>query len=242
MRLGLVLAFLSFCGAENGLAGAVVTLNWQDNSNNESGFTIERQIGAGSFVQLADVAANATAYQDTSAVGGTTYGYRVRAFNAGGVSAFSNVATITVPSPPAPPNLPPSGATAVIPGTLANVSNRGLITVGDASMIPGFVVTGGPLRVLIRVVGPTIGAAPFNVPDACNDPALSLRNSVGTQIAANNDWLAADATVMAQVGAFALPTNSKDAALVITLQPGNYTVVTSGPTGVAVAEVYAISP
>jgi len=45
------------------------------------------------------------------------------------------------------------------------------------------------------------------------------------------------------VGAFALPVGSKDAALVITLPPGNYTVIVSGvagASGVALAEVYAV--
>jgi hypothetical protein len=45
------------------------------------------------------------------------------------------------------------------------------------------------------------------------------------------------------VGAFALPATAKDAALLVTLPPGNYTVQASGTadtTGVALVEVYEV--
>lgn len=243
MRIGLALAFLWLCGVASAQSTPLVTLLWQDNSDNENGFRVDRAIGSGAFLMIAgSIAANATIYVDLSVVPGTTYSYRVRAFNVAGDSPWSNVTTVSVPAVPTIPAAP-SGAGATTAGTLVNVSNRGLITVGDASMIPGFVIQGGPLRVLIRVVGPTIGAAPFNVPGVCADPAFSVRNASNVQVGANDNWAAADAAVMAQVGAFALPAGSKDAALVITLPAGNYTVVTSGvagATGIAVAEVYSI--
>jgi hypothetical protein len=225
------------------LPAAQVTLSWTDNANNEAGFRVERATGSGAFVEInGSIAANATTYLDATAAAGATYSYRVRAFNTAGDSAYSNTATITLPPLGTPPSAP-NGVTLEIPGTLVNVSNRGTITVGDATMIPGFVISGGPLKVLIRVVGPTIGSAPFNVPGTCADPRLSLRNSAGAEIATNDNWLPSDAAAMAQVGAFALPAGSKDAALVITLPPGNYTVITTGvagATGVALAEVYAL--
>lgn len=224
---------------------ATDTLAWADNSNNESGFEIHRALGSGgSFVLLAQVVANSTAFADTAAPAGTLCSYKVRAFNAGGSTAFSGVASTTPSAAPQPPNLPPGGVTLTLPGILVNVSNRGLIDVGDATMIPGFVISGGPLKVLIRGVGPTLGTAPFNVPGVCPDPVISLRNGAGAEIATSDNWSGqATADAAAAVGAFALPAGSKDAALVLTLPAGNYTVVTSGAagaTGIALAEIYAL--
>jgi len=71
-------------------------LTWTDNSNNELGFKIERKTGAGAFVEIAQQGANATTYLDAAVVVGTTYTYRVRAFNSAGDSAYTNEATVTI--------------------------------------------------------------------------------------------------------------------------------------------------
>src|SRR5262245_3513286 len=66
---------------------AQLTLNWLDNSANADGFPIERDAGqTGSFTPVATVGPNVTSYTDTSVVSGTTYCYRVSAFNAAGAS------------------------------------------------------------------------------------------------------------------------------------------------------------
>jgi probable HAF family extracellular repeat protein len=72
-----------------------VRLGWTDNAGNETGYRIERSVGIkGTFVLLAQVGANATTYSDSTITTGTTYRYRVRAFNASGSSAWSNVASV----------------------------------------------------------------------------------------------------------------------------------------------------
>ena len=97
------------------LSGASVVLSWRDNSSNEIGFYIERCEGAGctSFTGLfGDTSANISTYTDCSVTSGTTYRYRVVAYNEGGYSAYSNIASIVVggvstPSPtPIPTNTP----------------------------------------------------------------------------------------------------------------------------------------
>jgi hypothetical protein len=109
----------------------------------------------------------------------------------------------------------------------------------------GFVIDGtAAKRVLIRAVGPTIGAAPFNVPGAVADPQLTLFSGQ-TSIAANDNWggTAELTAAFGQVGAFALPAASRDAALLATLQPGSYTVQVGGvggTSGVAIVEVYEV--
>jgi hypothetical protein len=71
--------------------------------------------------------------------------------------------------------------------------------------------------------------------------------SGSTELDSNSSWGTGASTAaqlsaaFSQVGAFPLPAGSKDAALLLTLQPGAYTVeVTSlsNGTGVALVEVY----
>jgi hypothetical protein len=75
-----------------------VDLDWKDKSDNESGFRIERCSGSkticlllGPFAQIAQVSANVHKYSDFSVSRRKTYTYRVRAFNAAGASAYSNL-------------------------------------------------------------------------------------------------------------------------------------------------------
>jgi hypothetical protein len=76
--------------------GAQLTLTWADNANNESGYRVERKIGSGgSYGEIAVLAANSTSYTNFNLAASTTYCYRVRAFNAAGVSAYSNEVCVT---------------------------------------------------------------------------------------------------------------------------------------------------
>ncbi len=100
-----------------------VELNWSDNSTSENGFRIERCTGAGctSFAEIGTVAPNVVTYSDSGRSPSTDYRYRVRAFNAGGNSAYSNIANATTPAAPAP--AAPSGLTATpISHTQVNLS------------------------------------------------------------------------------------------------------------------------
>lgn len=72
-----------------------INLSWTDNSNNEEVFSIERKITGGNFATIATVTANSTSYADTALSPSTQYFYRVRAFNQGGYSAYSNEANAT---------------------------------------------------------------------------------------------------------------------------------------------------
>lgn len=71
------------------------TLVWTDNSSDESGFRIERQIGSGAFATLTTVGANVTSYNDSGLTLGTMYTYRIVAYNAAGDAAPSNTSSIT---------------------------------------------------------------------------------------------------------------------------------------------------
>ncbi|MHA3770035.1 Ig-like domain-containing protein [Verrucomicrobiota bacterium sgz303538] len=74
-----------------------VNLTWSDNSNNETGFYIERSTDGVKFSQIASVGANIRSYANTGVGPNKNYYYRVRAFNSAGTSPYSNVANVTTP-------------------------------------------------------------------------------------------------------------------------------------------------
>ncbi|OJJ20261.1 hypothetical protein BKI52_17495 [marine bacterium AO1-C] len=72
-----------------------INLTWNDNSDNEQGFYIERATGSGAFTQIASVASGVTSYSNSGLLASTTYRYRVRAYNSVGNSDYSNEANAT---------------------------------------------------------------------------------------------------------------------------------------------------
>lgn len=131
-------------------------------------------------------------------------------------------------------------------GRTTNLSTRALVRSGEGLLVGGFVVQGPAYkRMLIRAVGPALAA--FGVEDTLVDPVLRIYS--GEKVVATvDDWsryAQASATEAATkvLGAFPLPTGSKDAALFITLPPGAYTVEVSGKNdteGVALLEIYEV--
>jgi hypothetical protein len=75
-----------------------IDLSWQDNSDNEDGFRIERSLDGTNFLLLLTLPANTTSYSDPELSASTTYYYRVCAYNFAGDSAYSNVASATTSS------------------------------------------------------------------------------------------------------------------------------------------------
>jgi hypothetical protein len=77
-----------------------INLSWTDNSDNEQGFSIERCTGNGctNFAQIATAGANVTSFLNSGLTKNTWYRFRVRAFNASGNSAFSNIVQVKTPN------------------------------------------------------------------------------------------------------------------------------------------------
>lgn len=138
---------------------------------------------------------------------------------------------------------PSSSYTAFTP-RLLNVSV--LKHIGEG-LTAGFTLGGStPKNILIRGIGPTLTTA-FGVQGTVTNPEIALFSAATqTQIGGNDDWGggAALANAFKSVAAFDLPPGgSADAALVVTLNPGGYTVrVTgkNGTTGVALVEIYEL--
>jgi hypothetical protein len=128
---------------------------------------------------------------------------------------------------------------------LINLAARTSVGTGDNILIAGLVVGGTtPVRVLVRAVGPTLRS--FGVNGALANPRLEVFNDRAVRISENDDWAGTAALKAAfdAVGAFSLIAgDSRDAAVVATLAPGNYTAQVSGvggTTGVALVEVYEL--
>ena len=125
---------------------------------------------------------------------------------------------------------------------MANIATRGRVRGGDEVLIGGYIVGGyQPQKLVIRAIGPSLSA--FGVTDALGDPSLTLFNGQGTAISSNNDWETTQRQAL--IDTALAPTNSKEAALLTDLQPGNYTAVVSGTnngTGVGLVEIYNITP
>jgi subtilisin family serine protease len=75
-----------------------ITLTWYDNATGEDGYSIERSMSGGGFVQIADVAADTTTFTDSNLSAATEYSYRVMAFNSISNSFYSNVFAATTKS------------------------------------------------------------------------------------------------------------------------------------------------
>jgi hypothetical protein len=130
---------------------------------------------------------------------------------------------------------------------LINISSRARVGTSESVAIAGFVISGELSKpVLIRAVGPTLGAAPFSIPGALTTPRLEVfrgSESIGSNAGIGANRANIDAAGV-QAGAFALGAAGTDAAVLMTLAPGNYTVVVSSSTtatGVALVEVYDLS-
>lgn len=121
---------------------------------------------------------------------------------------------------------------------IANISTRGNVGTGDNVMIGGFILGGGqPTNVIVRALGPTLTG--FGVSGALADPTLELHDGNGTVIGQNDDWKSIQQEAIQSSGY--APPKDAEAAILATLQPGNYTAIVRGKnntTGVALVEVY----
>lgn len=126
------------------------------------------------------------------------------------------------------------------PSKLLNIST--LTTLNANGLVSaGFVIGGTQAQtVLIRAIGP--GLTQLGVTGVLADPTMELFSGQNV-IGSNDDWAGEQITTLgAKVGAFALPTASKDSVIVKTLQPGNYTVQIKGKgaAGAVIVEVYEV--
>jgi uncharacterized delta-60 repeat protein len=127
-------------------------------------------------------------------------------------------------------------------GRLISLSARATVSAGYP-LITGFVIGGsGQKSVLLRAVGP--GLSGLGVPATLAAPRMQINNATGQDLLdVNTGWSGASSSltpVFNRLGAFPLKAGSADAATLITLSPGSYTVtIPDGQgSGTVLAEVY----
>jgi hypothetical protein len=122
---------------------------------------------------------------------------------------------------------------------LVNISTRGVVASAENVLIGGFILGGanGTTKVLIRAIGPSLGAAGVNNPLA--DPSLELRDGNGVLLVANDNWKDQQQTAIEGTG---IPPNDPlESAILIDLAPGAYTAIVAGrggTGGIGLIEVY----
>jgi hypothetical protein len=124
---------------------------------------------------------------------------------------------------------------------LTNVSTRGFVGTGDNVMIAGIITNGGngSTQIVVRGLGPTLAAPPFNIVGALADPVVTLVDQNGVVVKTNDNW---KNTQQAAIQATGLaPPNDLESAMVVTVATGRYTAILLGKnsgTGIGLVEVY----
>lgn len=127
---------------------------------------------------------------------------------------------------------------------LLGIAARASISGGDRVLIGGFIIDGNvPIKLLFRGLGPALqdqGVSSGYLPN----PRLDIYKG-STLIASSDDWNGDSEVKKAvqKLGGPIPPDNSKDAAMVKTLEPGGYTAIISGvgaSAGVALVEIYEV--
>ncbi len=131
------------------------------------------------------------------------------------------------------------------PARISNLSARSAVGTGAGVLTVGFSISGDTAKsVLIRGIGPTLTS--FGVNGVLADPQLRVFTASGVELTLNDNWSGALglSSAASAVGAFALSSTSRDAAVRIGLPPGSYTAQVSGvnnTTGNALVEVYELA-
>ncbi len=126
-------------------------------------------------------------------------------------------------------------------GKELNISTRLHVETGQHVGIAGFIISGSTSKkIIVRALGPTL--AQFGVPGVLQDPILELYNASNKLIAYDDNWKNAQQSEI-QASGYA-PGDDREAAIVLTLAPGNYTAIVRGANttvGAALLEVYDLA-
>jgi hypothetical protein len=142
-----------------------------------------------------------------------------------------------------PPDIGAFEFAGLLPVSLANISTRGFVDIGDNVLIGGFFVAGtGNKLLLLRAIGPSLSNPPINLSNTLQDPTLSLFSG-STRIEFNDNW--ADGSNASSIDPGLRPGNGTESAILTSLPPGPYTAIVRGAndgTGIGLVEVFDLDP
>jgi hypothetical protein len=203
------------------IEGGVVVLNWTDNADNETGYTVERcaRYGCYGFESLpTTIAANSTGFTDSGTTGGY-YSYRLRAVNDVGPSAFAEITSVDTPC-----------------GDVILSPNKISMVVGDSRTLDAFNASDALLSGLVWN-----SIAPNVVTLSTDDPPVLTATAVGTttvEVSSGSSPSACVATLTIYSGPelpegtvkWSVPTNG-----------GMPDIIPAVPSSEGVADVFAVS-
>jgi len=112
------------------ISGSKVKLDWVDKSTNEDGFKIERKTGGSGFALVGMTGKDITTYSDSGLTNGSSYTYRLYAYNTAGASlTYTNEVTITTLS------LPTLTTTSISDTTAKTALSGGIVSSDGGSAI-----------------------------------------------------------------------------------------------------------
>ncbi|MBA3353677.1 MAG: hypothetical protein H0U23_14870 [Blastocatellia bacterium] len=126
-----------------------------------------------------------------------------------------------------------------VPSRLLNISTRGFVGTGEQVLIGGFIIGHGGKTVLMDAKGPSLSAQGVASPVQATQISLYFGSQL---IASNNGWR--NSANSGEIAASGLaPTDDRESALQVALEPGAYTVIVSsadGSTGIGLVEVFGV--
>jgi hypothetical protein len=213
-----------------------LTLAWADNSTDENGFGIERKTGTnGTFAPIATVGANINSYTDSGLIAGNTYCYRVNAFNASGVSAYTNEACKTI-----------AGSISTLDFSLTNVGNRS-VAQGQAvnNTITTTLSSGTSQVVVFSASGLPSGATASFSSASCSpscSSTLTINTTLATPAATSTVTVTATGGGVTRTTTFSLTVSAAPTVATPTITPsgGSFTgpVLVTLQTGTLGASIY----
>jgi hypothetical protein len=125
---------------------------------------------------------------------------------------------------------------------LTNISGRGFVGPGDDALISGLIGRSVTKRLLVRALGPELGA--HGVTNYLTDPFLELHDGNGTVLSTNDNWK--DATNSSEIAGSGLaPLDDRESTILVSFPPGSYTAVVRSAdgtgSGVALLEAYLVN-
>jgi hypothetical protein len=245
---GELTAYARRCHRLTGLApGDTIQFRWKFTSDPATafkGFYLDDI--AVTNVKLPNTCATAVASPTPTATATATASATPMATPTASPTATASATASPTPSATATASPTASASPSTTPTQALNLATRMRVDSGDRAGIGGFIITGSvPKHVVIRGIGPSLTKFGFSSAEVLPDPVLEIHGPGNFGIITNNNW---KDTQQAQIQADGLaPTNDLEAAIDVTLPPGNYSAIVRANSGtpaagIALVEVYDLDP